>query len=43
MGVPGAEEQVFTEPGSQPLPTLEVAAAVLFAELGPTLLRRHGR
>ena len=43
MDVPGAEEQVFTEPAPQPLPTLEVAAAVLFAELGPTLLRRHGR
>ena len=43
MGVPGAEEQVFTEPAPQPLPTLEVAAAVLFAVLGQTLLRRHGR
>ena len=42
MSVPGAEEQVFTEPALQPLPTLEVAAAVLFAELGPTVLPSHG-
>ena len=42
MGVPGVEDHVFTEPGPQPLPTLEVAAAVLFAELGPALLASHG-
>ena len=42
MGVPGAEEHVFTEPALQPLPTLEVAASVLFAELSPTVLRCHG-
>ena len=42
MGVPETEEQVFTEPAPQPLPTLEVAAAVLFAELGPALLASHG-
>ena len=42
MGVPETEEQVFTEPAPQPLPTLEVAAALLFAELSPTVLRCHG-
>ena len=42
MDVPGAEEQVFTEPAPQPLPILEVAAAVLFVELGPNLLPSRG-
>ena len=27
----------------QPLPTLEVAASDVFAELSPTVLRCHGR